>query len=158
MNTLCTQMKNSVYTSSPAIYCGTIEDKSGVAQFTKNFDTFQNACDWCVGMTSDEGYAFKVSDIDTKRILKSGRNLKGEIVPYDVPAETEKPLTIVGAAPIVPKGIEKELEHRDLIVKMLTEAGQEATEAKIMSIAEEIARVHEKENPHYYDIAERVGL
>ena len=140
-------MKNSVYTSSPAIYSAVIEDGASVAMFTKNFDTFQNAKDWCYGMTSDEGFAFKIMDLDTKRVLESGRNLKGEIVPYDIPSEPEKPLL----APIVPIGVQKELEHRELIVKLLTDAGQEATEEKIIAIAAEIAKVHEKEDPHYYE-------
>lgn len=150
--------KNSVYLSSPAIYEAAIEDCGGVAQFTKKFDQFQNAFDWCVGMCKEEGYAFKLSDIDTKKVLESGRFMKGAIVPYEIEAEKPEPVSIDGMNPVIDKGIKTELEHRDLIVKMLTEAGKEATEEKILAIAEEIAKVHTKEDPQYYEKLERMEV
>jgi len=148
--------KNSVYLSSPAIYEAAIEDESGSPQFTKRFDQFQNALDWCMGMCQEEGYAFKLSDIDTKKVLESGRFMKGEFVPYCISPEEKKSPLIDGMTPPIDKGVKTELEHRDLIVKMLTEAGKEATEEKILAIAAEIAKVHEEEDPQYYEKLERM--
>jgi hypothetical protein len=149
--------QNSFYSDSQ-VFTSLVENAEGVVQFTKKFNDFESAKAWAIGMTSDEACAYKVTDTETKRVLDSGRRMSGEIVPYSVEPEKEAPITLPGAAPILSKGVESELEHRDLIVKMLTEAGEEATEAKIISIAAEIARVHEKENPEYYDKLERVGL
>lgn len=150
--------KNSVYLSSPAIYTAIIENPEGVELFTKKLDQYENAKSWAIGMCSDEGHAFKITDSDTKRVLESGRRMGGEIVPYDVSVKEVKPIQIPFADSGLPKGVKVELEHRDLIVKMLTEAGHEATEEKIISIAAEIARVHEQEHPDYYEKLERAGL
>lgn len=150
--------KNSVYLSSPAIYTAIIENPEGVELFTKKLDDYENAKSWAVGMCSDEGHGYKITDSDTKRVLESGRRMGGQIVPYDVSAKEDKPLTISGASALLPIGVKTELEHRELIVKLLTEAGYEATEEKIISIAAEIARVHEQEDPEYYQKLERAGL
>lgn len=150
-------IKNSIYSSSPQVFTALIENPEGLVMFTKKLDDWESSLAWSQGMT-DEGHAYKITDSDTKRILASARKLKGEFVSYEIPAEKEPELTMVGAAPLISKGVKTELEHRDLIVKFLTGAGQEVTEAKIMSIAAEIARVHEKEDPHYYEKLERVGL
>jgi len=54
------------------------------------------------------------------------------------------------------KGIEVEMEHRELIVKMLKEAGKEPTEEMIKRIASEIAKVHIEEDPKYYEKLEKI--
>ena len=48
------------------------------------------------------------------------------------------------------EGIEEELEHRDLITRLLKEAGKDATEDEIKAVAAEIARVHLSDDPEYY--------
>ena len=101
-----------------------------------NFDEYQNAVSWCEGMAkSAPGLTFKLFDNQTKVELLNG------------PQMTEAEL-----------GVKKELEHRDLIVEMLTKAGKEPDEEKIKRIAFEIARVHVKEDPQYYEKLEKVGL
>lgn len=132
--------KNSIYLSAPEVYTAIIENKDGQVMFTKKMNEFSNALEWCKGMArTEEGFAYKLTDTDTKKVLASGRHVNGEIGEYE-------------------KGINVELEHRDLIIEMLTKAGQEPTEEKIKAIAREIASVHIKEDPQYYEKLEKVGL
>lgn len=48
-------------------------------------------------------------------------------------------------------GTEVELEHRDLIKKMLIDAGKNPSEEMIRMVAAEIAKVHIEEDPEYYE-------
>jgi len=122
------------------MYSVEIENAGGVVMYSRKFNTFQDATDWSRAMAlSEEGFAYKLYDTDTKRVLDSGRNIKSELTEYQ-------------------KGINVELEHRDLITKMLIEAGQEVTEEKVKAIAREIARAHIEEDPSYYEKLEKVGL
>ena len=54
------------------------------------------------------------------------------------------------------KGIEVELEHRDLITRLLKDADRETSEKNIRLIAAEIAKDHLKEDPDYYNKLEQV--
>ena len=137
-------IKNSVYLSSPMIYAASIYGIDGVEQYTKKFDQFQNAFDWCKGMSSN-GESFKITDIDTKKVLKEGSFKGDEFIENPEKSDFQK-------------GIVVELEHKDLIEKMLREAGRPVTKSAILSIAAEIARVHEKEDPNYYAKLEKTGL
>ena len=149
--------KNSIYLSAPEVFTATIEDCSGTIQHTKKLNDFSTAEDWSIGMVKDcEGHAFKIMDTDTKKVLKSGRSIMGQILPYDVPAPALE--TMAPAQAEMYKGTEVELEHRVLITEMLTLAGYIPTESKIKAIAREIARVHVEEDPRYYEKLERVGL
>ena len=149
--------KNSIYLSAPEVFTATIEDCSGTIQHTKKLNDYQTAYDWCMGMVKDnDGHAFKVLDTDTKKVLVSGRFSMGQYIPYE---EKNAPLENV-PSPIVEeaKGTEVELEHRDLITKMLVLAGYIPTESKVRAVAREIARVHVVEDPQYYEKLEKVGL
>ena len=130
--------KNSLYTSAPEVYTALIENKEGVVQFTKKLDDYDNALSWCQSMAmSEDGYAYKLTDTDTKRVLSSGRNINGSMEEYE-------------------KGTKVELEHIELIKKMLIEAGKVPTEEKVAAIAREIAKVHIEEDPNYYEKLEKM--
>lgn len=131
--------KNSIYLSSPAIYLAVIE-QNNVEQFTKFFDEYQNALDWCLGMCgTDSTFTFKLLDSASKRVLESGK--------AEIAQDSE-----------LEKGIQDELEHKELIVKMLLEAGKEPSEDNILEIAKKIAQKHLEKNPHYYSDIEKAGL
>lgn len=133
-------VKNSLYTSAPEVYTALIENSEGCLLFSKKLDIYDNALSWCKGMAlSENGLVFKLTDTSTKKVLASGVNNNGKI-------EELK------------KGIEVELEHYELIKRMLLEAGKEPTEDKIRAIAAEIARVHIEESPDYYEKLKKVGL
>lgn len=133
-------VKNSLYTSQPEIYTAIIKNKDGVEMFSKKLDIYDNALSWCKGMAlSEHGFSYELTDTGTKRVLSSGKNNNGAIEELKT-------------------GINVELEHRELIKKMLLEAGQEPTEEKIRNIAAEIARVHIKEDPAYYEKLDKAGL
>lgn len=131
--------KNSIYLSSPAIYAAVIE-ANGVEQFTKSFDEYQNALDWCLGMCgTDSTFTFKLLDSASKRVLESGK--------AEIAQDSE-----------LEKGVQEELEHKELIIKMLLESGKEPSEENIMEVAKKIAMVHLEKNPQYYTELSKAGL
>ena len=131
--------KNSIYLSSPAIYLAVIEQNE-VEQFTKFFDEYQNALDWCLGMCgTDSSFTFKLLDSASKKVLKSGK--------AEIAQDSE-----------LEKGTIEELEHKELIIKMLLEAGKEPSEENILDIARMIAKTHLAKNPEYYSDLEKADL
>ena len=127
-------VKNSIYLSNAEIFKAEIYSSTGSILYTKNFDDHQNAISWCEGMArSSKRLTYKLFDNQTNVELASGPEMSEEEM-----------------------GIKTELEHRDLVIKMLIDAGQEPTEEKIKSILKEIVRVHLEEDPQYYEKIEKV--
>lgn len=138
-------IKNSIYLSSPEVFTVNVLDESGKELFTKKIDDYHNALGWGEGMIRrSPNFSYQVLDTDTKNLLVHCKNVNGEVVELKEDASEE--------------GTLHELEHRELITKMLIEAGKIPTEDAILRIAAEIAQVHEEEDKNYYPKLERLGL